>query len=122
MKTLLYNLNLKLVVDVNLRIEVYFDNQVCQNAIQPTSFSWFFNNIRIKPTSQKFTVIDEADKSVLVINDVQKAHNGVYTVQAVGKNLQPRAELKVESKQMKLSRLFIYWLNYLIFNFEFCSD
>ena len=35
---------------------------------------------------------------MLIINDLQKSHNGVYTIQAVGKNLQPRAELRIESK------------------------
>lgn len=33
---------------------------------------------------------------MLIINEIGKAHNGLYTIQAVGKNLQPKVEINVE--------------------------
>jgi len=68
-----------------------------QRAIQPTSYAWFFNGIRIKP-SAKFGIEEEKERAVLEINSLQKAHNGSYAVQAVGKGLQPKAEFNVLSK------------------------
>jgi len=42
--------------------------------------------------------VEEKEKAILVINNLQKAHNGSYSVQAIGKSQQPKAEFTVESK------------------------
>ena len=79
-------------------IEVYFDNPACKRNLETSEVNWYFNGVNIRK-SQKYTIVQQKEVSILLINRISQEDCGIYAIQVAGKNTQHIATLKIESNQ-----------------------
>ena len=79
-------------------VEVYYDNPACKRNLETSEVNWYFNGVNIHK-SQKYTIVQQKEVSILLINRISQEDCGIYAIQVAGKNTQHIATLKIESKR-----------------------